>query len=636
MLEFEKTYTPPRYTKMNTVSVTETVGDLRALRGTKCVLRVRFDQPVDSPELILTDDTGGERTLDLTAVENDAADDGTLFSSTIPIQSPGDYRVAAVSKETQFDNPFASRWPIQSISDLIPKVRLVRPDTNSPRLVAPSHLAAVDVAVEDELPLQSLIQETAIGEGDWVATKLPLNADQDAANLDQFGSLGGGEPYRLEHEWEFDFLTMQPAPQVGDIVRMRVVAVDRRGARGESETFQWTIAEQDFDTQRHARLERMAMLFGTIDKWHSAATRWIEQPLEDAARGDFQRNTDAVKAVAMELMPQSDGVLVADESFLLSTAVDAMLDTARDAQAALADINGNQEDSVKDRDRQKKSLRGGFQRSADRILDAAKSFYYYEVCRAAMVDAAAIYQSQRKLLDAGQQRSNKTSPRLFLRIQTITQARMQQLIGVLQENMDAFDGSRLNHLDDHSQAFGRWSDRLDEQLRAAAKAPEENANAMRRFAAEMAADLNSRWKNRLLDGNLSSTTRDGRKALREIISWNGLQTIALRRIIKRREQYSETAANTSESDRRRDAANAAATAAENLSNSCLALQRRMRFSSDLLRLRDDVPTSAASDSGLLLGALNHLLTDASDPLAQRKHESAALQTLRDVTGNDPS
>jgi hypothetical protein len=108
-------YNFPAYTGMSP-QIVEDEGDIKALKGTRLDLRIRFSVPVRSARLIFND----RSKLDLSAT---GARD---FTGSFVLQQSGSY-VVQVTESRMGDHPASPEYDIEAVDDEAPKVSVTRP-----------------------------------------------------------------------------------------------------------------------------------------------------------------------------------------------------------------------------------------------------------------------------------------------------------------------------------------------------------------------------------------------------------------------------------------------------------------------------------------------------------------------------
>lgn len=274
---FHKTFHLPEYTKAPRREVTEEHGDLIALEGTEVDLQIETDQPVRAAELRL--EQGKERlTVPLAQAEN-----GRL-TARLPLTTAGVYRVYLIAAATGFENKFSPEYEMRPEPDLVPQIEMEFPRQD---LIVPAN-DMIDILgwAKDDQGLARVGQMIRINDGKWQEVTL--------------GAVAGTEA-KVERRWDLIEQGVRP----GDLVATKLVAVDTKGSRAESQPIQITITSAGFEAKRLQELaaqrrflEQMKLLRGaadTLDKRSREAREQFERAGEDAS----QRRQAALLFTAM-------------------------------------------------------------------------------------------------------------------------------------------------------------------------------------------------------------------------------------------------------------------------------------------------------------------------------------------------
>ena len=93
----------------------------------------------------------------------------------------------------------------------------------------------------------------------------------------------------------------------GDIIRTRVVGIDRRGHRGESRFIELLVAEEGFDSDRHGRLEEISGVTSELIDWAIRA-RELMKRMKDVAENDQVEEFSAASETAKELHNDKEAI----------------------------------------------------------------------------------------------------------------------------------------------------------------------------------------------------------------------------------------------------------------------------------------------------------------------------------------
>ncbi|MFG0268275.1 MAG: peptidase [Rhodopirellula sp. JB055] len=312
-ISFVKEYQFPAHTKLPNKITTEDHGDLTAFVGTKVTMKVEFDQPVRDAEMQFSSRGSGLALSPVSANEHQ-------FEITIPISTPGSYRVDAIGVGTGLNNPFSPRYTIDPVVDRNP---IAMWDDSIPRrqIVSPAAVLSLPGHLEDDIPLDYAIQQILLeGEG-LTETKIQLNDPQTIVQLDLNWDLA-----RFDGREKAD--ANLPS---GSRLKTRLIAVDRAGHRGQSNWIDIFIAQSGFDPDRHQDLMTQQKLTRQIVAWleeldqinesmHSSMKAAIESPdtqpfqLEPEFSNQFEKLRDQWESISGFNAVDEDISLTPDEA----------------------------------------------------------------------------------------------------------------------------------------------------------------------------------------------------------------------------------------------------------------------------------------------------------------------------------
>ncbi|MCC9603296.1 hypothetical protein LOC67_22330 [Stieleria sp. JC731] len=310
---FEKLYRLPEYAQLNDRSAEEEHGDLKALQGTTAEVTVTFDQPVETAAIRY----GVRGSQSLMEPVNE---DGTKFKASVSIKTSGQYQVEATSAQSGLDNPFAPMNMIVPVLDLSPIVQWDKSIQMS-QMVSSLDVLEMKAKVIDDLPISQIEQEITINGGVLKSYALPIDIPARQHDL----------------QWSWDLLhrlgETSPNDQLkaGDLVRTRLVAVDRKGNRSTSPIIELLIAGDGFDADRHQFLEDLALQSESLLKWAEAT-----QTLSDSVR-EFAKD-DQLDAIAEERKKWSE--LQKDSVELVKQIRQTLAVTGNEGSAAITELSG--------------------------------------------------------------------------------------------------------------------------------------------------------------------------------------------------------------------------------------------------------------------------------------------------------
>ncbi|TWU45581.1 hypothetical protein Q31b_07560 [Novipirellula aureliae] len=259
---FQWRYEFPAYTGLPDVCEQSTEGHLNALKGTNAHLMVHFDQAVRDVLVVYKND---DRSLALQPADSS----NMAFTGIVPIESAAEYHIDAVGIETELNNPFGPRYAITPVLDSAPIVRLDK-DPQQSELVSPLETITIDGSVQDDLPIDHVFYEVSVNGSEAVVGAIgEVAISVDSLPASQFFISKTIDLLRLASEHESGHSKLSH----GDVVRIRLAAIDRHNQKGTSHWRQLFVVDETFDRSRHTLLDAMhSIAVQTID--------WVEKSTE--------------------------------------------------------------------------------------------------------------------------------------------------------------------------------------------------------------------------------------------------------------------------------------------------------------------------------------------------------------------
>ncbi|MDR3401500.1 MAG: hypothetical protein P4L99_03290 [Chthoniobacter sp.] len=277
VVEFQKAYTYPSYAKLEPKTVTEENGDLSALEGSQVELHLRTNQKVRDAELRIEQ---GKKNIVVPLVAQ-----GDMLTAKVPIDASGIYRVHLVGAESGFENKFSPEYELRAEPDLVPQVELELPKQD---LILPSNeIVDVQGSASDDFALAKVSQMVKINDGNWKETTLATDP---------------GAKVKVERRWDLFEQGVKP----GDLVTMKLMAVDLKGNRAESRPLQVTITAAGFETKRLQALGSYRQLLDLLKTEQTAAAALVKQAND--ARQQYERLGDGDPQRKQTLMPVSASI----------------------------------------------------------------------------------------------------------------------------------------------------------------------------------------------------------------------------------------------------------------------------------------------------------------------------------------
>ena len=258
VVKFAKTFTYPAYVQLGNREVTEENGDLVALEGTEVALRLEPNQKIGEAELRVEQ---GKKSFTVPL----ALEEGRLVGR-LSLKSSGTYRVHLTGAETGFENKFSPEYELRAEPDLVPQVELAAPKQD---LILPANeIVEVQGTASDDQGLAKVAQLVKINEGNWREVVLAQTP---------------GQKVTVERRWDLYEQGVKP----GDLVTMKLVAVDLKGSRAESRPLRVTITKSGFEPKRLGALEAQRQLYETLKVLREAGEELRKRGKE--AREQFDR-----------------------------------------------------------------------------------------------------------------------------------------------------------------------------------------------------------------------------------------------------------------------------------------------------------------------------------------------------------
>ncbi|QDT10486.1 hypothetical protein [Planctomycetes bacterium K23_9] len=624
---FQKRYQFPSYAKLAERTEEDEHGDLKALTGTTAELTIQFDEPVRDAKIRFANE-GGE-------IELFQADESkNMFTASIPIKTAGQYQVDAVSIKSGLNNPFSPTYTIVPVIDTPPVAKWA--DTVTDMMIV-SPLAVLDLAgsVQDDLPVDKIIQEITINSITSETFEIPVPSPSRDA----------------QPSWQWDLLKRTggnketPKLSSGDIVRTRLVAIDRRGLRGESRIVDLLIADEGFDDDRHRKLDEWSELTTEVLAWTKSAAA-VGDTIKELGRTPDAAEINSLRQLYAELNERTSSVLqslansieitdqVTDTNSLelMGRAIIAMDGELKYSVEELAHALSIESDLWKTAQAKiAKSVSNHGTRlshQAMRINTLARAIVSHELSLAVTRDASALQSSLQPMTNEA---SGLPADR-FDRYLKVTLARMKAIDELIRKH-DAvlMDSSRAHFA---GESWRRWAERWSLLInRIKDDESEKNQrDLIRRFEGE----LKKKSATGMADGRLMQLFNESyRDIRREMRSYADL----IRQIQRSgREAVRQQERSEKEDDADKAAlANWEAQAAEsNYIHRIGQAAQRLTAESELHRRRPRVDLKHAADLTLLRRAIEHVnengFADYKDESPTEVHEnlSGAIRVLESV------
>lgn len=589
-VEFVATMTPPAYTKLPEEVTTAAEGHLKGLEGTLVKLRVKFNVPVT--DVFMRRINRDER-LPMTSV----ADEWTVDTA---LDIDDRYQILAKSLETGFDNPLSPQYMITPIDDVAPVVKW-KTDNSAPsvskrrELVTSFSKINLTANFADEMPVESIAQEFSINNGEWERT--PLDMTIDTAEF--------------EHQWYWDLQLIRKGErglEAGDVIQTRVIAIDRKGLRGESTIKEYIVADQQFDSARIARMNSWVALATDLKEWRRTVNKalveakveelkdvGLENTSEDAA------NTDPNSAINPLAKLDADRAARIE---LISTMIDkAGHETEAAKLEQIAYGIHRVEESLHSLANVEESKRRD-QRFITRNAELVESYGRMEVAHQLGMVLVDNVQRMAASIQPTARKSDPIDWTTFNRYFEVTREQHQEMARLIDSAVDMLpDWSR-----DHHKNILRWSD--DEQRRLTeAISQHDNEGVVRETARHTLEDLSKGRLTNSYQGDVSNRQVEAMKQLQNAWGWT---RDTLNKVVSLQDQINQWNEKTKSgnSDEVRQAKENIAKTNREVADITNLINKRMQFVSAVHRRRPEANQRYLADRRLLERVLERLSDDS--------------------------
>lgn len=524
VVSFHKTFRFPEYSELPDRTLSETNGDLLALQGTQAVLDLELDQEVSTAELRI-DSSSSEDVVTIPLTPNDSGH----WSVSLPIDESAIYKVHLVSSETGFENIFSPRYEIRPLPDLLPRAGFVdQQETNL--LLPPNDILALQGMAEDDLPLVSLQQEISVNGREWLAVPLQVTSVVHESEADADPPFGLGQRYGLTSGWTWDLLDLKL--KTGDQITTRLVAVDKKGNRGESVPLRIVVSAPDFDPQRHVQTEAKAAVYdrltelATVTAEHKTTAHQIIKRLRDE-RGrpaEQQRVAEEIALDQTNVRELADDIRVTTEELFgeiqiitrsMPNGADAYdlelvgrvisrlhHEHSRTPDYLLTAMQQTDDEKVIRRDLDQ--LKQAFERIADDAKNAAYHFRHlisHDLGAAVALDLDALLRQQQLVVDSPTQNWER-----LVRQETVVVNQLQIIDRLVSKQRHRLQG----HLHSQFGQLAEWSRQRIEQLERAMES-EDKLNELQKISKTLHRELSERQRMDVADGGLAERLNQSRR-----------------------------------------------------------------------------------------------------------------------------
>ncbi len=391
VVEFKKTLVPPAYTGLPEQTLTEDHGDIEALEGATVRLSLKTNQPVAKSAMVLNPDQPSHP-----AAPAAKAASPTEITSELPINTENNsWQIALTSEETGFTNDDASPWQITAVPDLPPTAQITEPQEQVSLL--PDESARIAGLAADDIGLATVRLSHAVNGADWKDTGLATKPGKEAA---------------VQH-----LFSLAPVGvRAGDTVLVKLVAIDLKGQKAESQPLRIIVLEQTVDPRQRqwaAEQQRLAQQAKDLAEKTRDLREAVQKVQKNArlakknqaandpenALAKTQEALDQVKEKAEDLWADlkkaaqsAPNQLDAQEALMLGEKLAQM------RQEAVADLDQIVNGTVENQERLKSAASEAANR-ADTVADAARVFAAEDTAKVAAQAAQQLHRQENLLTE---------------------------------------------------------------------------------------------------------------------------------------------------------------------------------------------------------------------------------------------
>ncbi len=512
---FEFEISPPDYARLPSRTESATDGELQVIKGSSVNLLARFDMPVVDVVFRLV---GEDIRLPMVA-------DADGWRVKLRIDGDDRYQILARGAETGFDNSLSPQYRLVALPDMPPRVAWVDSESAAPttatrgtipngaresdtrgeprrRLVTSRSIVSLGGVADDEMPISQFFQESAVNRGPWQTDSL----DSQTVG-EEFGS-------RVELTWPWDITQLvsdDESLKPGDLIRTRVVAVDRAGQRGESEIREYLISDEALSDRRRENLRQWGELARGFDRWSSGVSEQavslgllVTDP--SAANLEGAEPSDAGDRNSETLSQQTAALL----KRIITMAGQALHDgEAAELEMLARGIARIEYDLVR-AESEMASESAEFNQlvpSAIMLRDAARQATAHRLAVTLADDFDRMTRSMKPLVDE----TSDIRWESFGRYHRVTEQQFREVAALLTAWRSLTPDSTRNHNDKLLRWIDGWLNRLADN-----SSPDVGETRVRETTRELFKDINGRRRYGMLDGRLPSMQIDSHNRLHDL------------------------------------------------------------------------------------------------------------------------
>ncbi|HUG69727.1 MAG TPA: hypothetical protein VMM76_18390, partial [Pirellulaceae bacterium] len=369
-------------------------------------------------------------------------------------------------------------------------------------------------------------QEFSINGREWQSLALEVS-DVTTAGSDEEGEANA---HRVQSQWDWDLLNL--SLKTGDQITTRLVAVDRKGNRGESVPLRIVVSAPDFDPQRHVNMQRKAALYDAFanlakvaDEHKVTALEIIKRlrderdlPLEEQRSAEDQAlDRTTLGGLSRKLGERARESLqdVQEVTRLMPIGADAYdLDLTGRVIARLEHEHTRTPDYLlaamqhaHDKGRLQKDLdelKRAFERSADDAKNVANHYQQlmnHNIVAAVAIDFDALLRQQELVVNSPTQTWSR-----LVRQETVVLNQLHVVERMLHDQQPRLTG----HMQGQFGQLLDWSQSRREQLEQAMES-EDKLPELQKLAQTLLRELKDRQRIEVLDGGLAERLNQARR-----------------------------------------------------------------------------------------------------------------------------
>ncbi|MEQ1828554.1 MAG: hypothetical protein ABL921_21510 [Pirellula sp.] len=309
-LKFNAVIIPPTYSKLESSKHTSLRGDMKLLAGSTVHLEVETNTKLEHGAILIDrEGLDSREKLDMAPVSKSQPETDSSASQPVspryqvafPVDEDLRYQLKLVSnsytspprkqatdsytspprkqvtdlayQSIPIENSYSPQYRVEARLDNAPHVAWVDsedtlwrtiPQNNENFIVAPGEVITLSASLSDEMPVDQCHQEISINQGAWhhVPVQIRWNSSEIQRPSNQDDGIDTQTRYEARSSWKWDLGSTKV--QSGDILAVRLVALDRIGNQTVSSEIRLNVAHSNLDRDRHRSLYQRSDLVRTL------------------------------------------------------------------------------------------------------------------------------------------------------------------------------------------------------------------------------------------------------------------------------------------------------------------------------------------------------------------------------------